>query len=54
VIHGNDKLYVALDIGYLDQTRFDTLLADAQEVARIVGGLRAAVERQRNEQRGKE
>jgi four helix bundle protein len=47
------QLYVALDIGYLDQTRFDTLLADAQEVARIVGGLRAAVERQRNEQRGK-
>jgi four helix bundle protein len=48
------QLYVALDIGYLDQTRFDTLLADAQEVARIIGGLRAAVGRQRNEQRGKE
>jgi four helix bundle protein len=48
------QLYVAFDIGHLDQTRFDTLLADAQEVARIVGGLRAAVERQRNEQRGKE
>jgi len=48
------QLYVAFDIGHLDQMRFDTLLADAQEVARIVGGLRAAVERQRNEQRGKE
>jgi four helix bundle protein len=47
------QLHVALDIGYLDQTQFDVLLTDAEEVARIVGGLRAAVERQRNEQRGK-
>jgi four helix bundle protein len=46
-------LYIALDIGYIDKPRFDTLLADAEEVARIVGGLRAAVERQRNLQRGK-
>jgi four helix bundle protein len=47
------QLYVALDIGYIDQQHFDRLLAEAEEVARIVGGLRAAVERQRNEQRGK-
>jgi four helix bundle protein len=47
------QLYVALDIGYIDQQHFDHLLANAEEVARIVGGLRAAVERQRNEQRGK-
>ena len=43
-------LYVALDAGYIDQARFHDLLAKAEEVARIVGGLRAAVERQRNEQ----
>jgi four helix bundle protein len=47
------QLYVALDIGYIDKPRFDSLLADAEEVARIVGGLRAAVERQRNLQRGR-
>jgi four helix bundle protein len=47
------QLYVALDIGYIDQDQFDRLISDANEVARIVGGLRAAVERQRNEQRGK-
>src|ERR671925_21512 len=34
------QLYVALDVGYLDQTEFDKLLAQAEEVARIVGGLR--------------
>ena len=37
----------------IDQQHFDRLLTDAEEVARILGGLRAAVERQRNEQRGK-
>jgi four helix bundle protein len=47
------QLYIALDIGYLEQSQFDALMADAEEVARILGGLRAAVERQRNEQRGK-
>jgi four helix bundle protein len=46
------QLYVALDIGYIDQHQFECLLAEAEEVARIVGGLRTAVERQRNEQRG--
>jgi four helix bundle protein len=45
------QLYVALDIGYIDQQQFESLVADAEEVARIVGGLRIAVERQRNEQR---
>ena len=46
------QLYVALDVGYLEQPQFNALMSDAEEVARIVGGLRAAVERQRNEQRG--
>ena len=42
--------YVALDIGYIDRQRFDELLKQAEEVGRIVGGLRVAVERQRQEQ----
>ncbi len=41
------QLYVALDIGYLDQRRFDQLLAQAEEVGRIIGGLRVSVGRQR-------
>ena len=40
-------LYVALDVGYIEQSKFDVLMARAEEVTRIVGGLRAAVARQR-------
>lgn len=40
-------LYVALDADYVDRQSFERLLGQAEEVARIVGGLRAAVERQR-------
>lgn len=43
-------LYIAFDVGYLRQEEFGELLKTATEVARIVGGLRAAVERQRNRQ----
>jgi four helix bundle protein len=43
--------YVASDAGYLDQATFDQILAQAQEVARIIGGLRASVEKQRDKQR---
>jgi len=46
------QLYVALDVGYLDQEQFENLIALAQEVGRIVGGLRAAVERNRDAQKG--
>jgi four helix bundle protein len=42
-------LYVALDVGYLDQTTFNELLTRAEEVARIVGGLRSSVAMQRGE-----
>ncbi len=42
------QLYVALDAHYLNQADFDGLMARALEVAQIVGGLRAAVERRRN------
>jgi len=41
------QLYVGLDIGYLDQNRFSKLLEQAEEVGRIIGGLRVSVERQR-------
>ena len=36
-------LYVAYDIGYLNEKRFGELLAQAEEVGRIVGGLRASL-----------
>ena len=42
------QLYVALDAHYLNQADFDGLMVKALEVAHIVGGLRAAVERKRN------
>ena len=41
-------LYVAFDIGYLDEFKFKQLQAKAQEVGRIFGGLRASVCRQRS------
>jgi four helix bundle protein len=41
------QLYVALDVGYLDQQQFHVLLKHAEEVARIIGGLRASVAKQR-------
>ena len=41
------QIYVAIDIGYLDQPTFNRLLAQAEEVGRSVGGLRASVDRQR-------
>jgi four helix bundle protein len=40
------QLYVALDIGYLDNSEFRRLLDQAQEVGRIMGCLRASVEKQ--------
>jgi four helix bundle protein len=44
-------LYVALDIGYLKKAEFDQLLGQAEEVARIIGGLRVAVQKQRTQAR---
>lgn len=43
------QLYIAMDAGYLAEDEFNGLLAEAQEVARILGALRAAVERRRQE-----
>jgi len=42
------QLYVALDAGHLKQDAFDKLMMEAAEVGRIIGGLRAAVQRQRD------
>jgi four helix bundle protein len=39
------QLYIALDVGYLNQERFQTLFAQAEEVGRIVGGLRASLKK---------
>src|SRR6185295_11486665 len=36
------QLYVAFDVGYLTQERWAELFARAEEVGRIIGGLRAA------------
>lgn len=39
-------LYVGLDVGYLTESRFEQLMQQAEELSRIVGGLRASVARQ--------
>ncbi|PYQ53748.1 MAG: hypothetical protein DMF59_00890 [Acidobacteria bacterium] len=42
-----NDLYLALDVGYVDETTALTMIASAEEVSRIIGGLRSAVARQR-------
>jgi len=39
------QLYVAFDAGYLGQGEFGSSLAKAEEVARVIGGLRLAIRR---------
>src|SRR5262245_46984366 len=39
-------LFVALDAQYLNQQEFDALLAQSEELSRIIGGLRSAVAKQ--------
>ena len=41
------QLYVALDVGYLPKDRFQTLLAQTEETARVISGLVASVASQR-------
>lgn len=41
------QLYVALDVGYLENQYFQKIMKKAEEVGRIVGGLRASVDKQR-------
>lgn len=40
------QLYLALDVGYIDQQQFDETMNLAEEFARVVGGLRAPVKSQ--------
>jgi len=44
------QLYIANDAGYLNNSEFQKLLATAEEVGKILGGLRAAVAKQKNRQ----
>jgi len=44
-------LYVGLDVGYLDTASFEQMFALAEEAARVTGGLRASVQRGRNQPR---
>jgi four helix bundle protein len=41
------QLYVAMDVGYIDAVLFGSLIAQAVEVGKIIGGLRASVGRRR-------
>ena len=42
------QLYVALDVGYLKEAEFGQLFSQADEAGRVVGGLRAAIERKKD------
>ncbi|PIV14456.1 MAG: four helix bundle protein [Gallionellales bacterium CG03_land_8_20_14_0_80_55_15] len=42
------QLYVAQDVGYITQEIFINLKSSADELSRIIGGLRAAVQKQRD------
>lgn len=42
------QLYLAYDIEYLTQADFDRLMTQANELARIIGGLRKSVDRQKS------
>jgi len=44
------QLYIARDIGYVDNKCFIYLQKLAEEVSRIIGGLRSAVHKQRKKQ----
>ena len=44
----HSQLYVALDTGYLDENTFHQLVDQAEEVARIVSGLRTSIERRQD------
>ena len=44
------QLYVALDIGYITQNVFQNISAPALEVSWIIGGLKAAVPKNKTKQ----
>ena len=45
------QLYVAFDVGYVSNEQFDTLKRLTEEVSQIIGGLRSAVQKQRDEKK---
>ena len=45
------QLYVAFDVGYISNARFNKLKELTDEVLQIIGGLRAAVQKQRDGQK---
>lgn len=47
------QLYVAFDIGHLSQAAFGKVLAQAEELGRIIGGLRISIERKRDEEKSR-
>ena len=44
------QTYVAYDSGYIDEQEFNSLMQKTTEVGKIIGGLRASVQRQRDTQ----
>jgi four helix bundle protein len=42
------QLYIALDIGYINEADFNGLKTRTEEVSRIIGGLRVSVGKQRD------
>ncbi len=42
---GRSHMYAALEAGYIDESELADLLIEAEEVGRVIGGLRASVER---------
>jgi four helix bundle protein len=42
-----NQLYIAWDVAHIPMEEFDSLMRDAIEVGRIIGGLRASVQRRR-------
>ena len=45
------QLYIALDAGYITPTEFDKIYTLAVEVSKILGGLKAALKKRREESR---
>ena len=45
------QLYVAYDVGYVSNNEFDKLKKLTEELSKIIGGLRSAVQKQRDEQK---
>jgi len=42
------QLYLALDVGHINQPQFERLMQIANEVSRVIGGLRVSVAKRRN------